>query len=415
MILRVIVNFGIGIYTAAMAPLPLPRFRALLLALPLSLLPGCPPPAPSPGKGTKEQLATRAELLEASGQCALSSARAFGVTLETLAQAIAAWEAQPDATTRAAAQEVFGAAMLEWEHDEVMQFGPAARRSAPGGRDLRDQLYSWPLVSRCAVEEQLVSQGYAAADFGTTLITRRGLDALEYLLFYEGEDTVCTSSTHRAAWDALSSAEKGARKLAYARVLVTDLQTRADELVQAWDPAAGNFLATLTGAAEGNEVYGSTQAALNAVSDALFYVELELKDMKLAKPLGLRECETGTCPELLEFRFAPLSKAAVRANLLGYRRLTEGCAADYTGLGFDDLLEAHGASELSTRMKERMTAALAAIDAIEEEDLADALASDLPSVRAMYDAVKGVTDILKIELVTVLDLELPQTVEGDND
>jgi hypothetical protein len=36
-------------------------------------------------------------------------------------------------------------------------------------------------------------------------------------------------------------------------------------------------------------------------------------------------------------------------------------------------------------------------------------------VRALYDAVKGVTDVLKTEVVTVLDLELPQKVEGDND
>jgi hypothetical protein len=40
---------------------------------------------------------------------------------------------------------------------------------------------------------------------------------------------------------------------------------------------------------------------------------------------------------------------------------------------------------------------------------------DKASVRAFYDALKGVTDLLKTEVVTVLDLELPQTLEGDND
>ena len=36
-------------------------------------------------------------------------------------------------------------------------------------------------------------------------------------------------------------------------------------------------------------------------------------------------------------------------------------------------------------------------------------------VRALYDAVKGVTDLLKTELISVLDLELPTSLEGDND
>jgi hypothetical protein len=33
----------------------------------------------------------------------------------------------------------------------------------------------------------------------------------------------------------------------------------------------------------------------------------------------------------------------------------------------------------------------------------------------MYDAVKAITDPLKAELITVLDLELPKATEGDND
>lgn len=396
----------------------LSRASASRLSLVLVLVPlaGCPrPPTAAPDGGSESQMATRAALLEAAGRCALSSAEAFKVSIEALGDAVAALEAAPDAATRAAAQRAFREAMFRWQHNEVMQFGPAARRSFAGGADLRDHIYSWPLVSRCAVEEQVVSQSYASADFATSVLTRRGLDALEYLLFYEGEDTGCSSSSHRAAWDALSSAERQSRKRAYAAVLAADLETRAGALVAAWDPAQGNFLGTLTSAGSGNEVYASTQAALNAISDGMFYVEAEVKDMKLAKPLGLRECETATCPEHLEFRFAPLSKESVRANLLGYRRLTEGCGAEFSGVGFDDLLEAHGATELAGRMKQRTSDALAAVEAVEEEDLALALANDLPSMRALYDAVKGATDVLKIELSSVLDLELPQTVEGDND
>jgi hypothetical protein len=44
-----------------------------------------------------------------------------------------------------------------------------------------------------------------------------------------------------------------------------------------------------------------------------------------------------------------------------------------------------------------------------------AVVSDPVKIQELYAAVKVVTDVLKGELVTVLNLELPGAVEGDND
>jgi predicted lipoprotein len=308
--------------------------------------------------------------------------------------------------------------MDAWQVAEVMQVGPAATRGMPGGQEIRDNIYSWPLVSRCAVEEQIVSRGYTGAAFTSGLVTRRGLFALEYLLFYEGADTACPSTSaivSQGTWAALSAEERESRKRAYAAVVANDLQARAQALVTAWDAGGGNFVHTLESAGSGNAVYASSQAALNAVSDALFYVDYELKDLKLAKPLGMRECTTDTCPEFLESPFAHRSKANLRANVVGFRRIVEGCGANFEGTGFDDLLEAAGATELTATLRQRTAALSTAIDSLPGQDLAVPLAQNKASVRALYDSVKGVTDVLKTELVTVLDLELPQKVEGDND
>ncbi|MFP2910503.1 imelysin family protein [Pyxidicoccus sp. 3LFB2] len=305
--------------------------------------------------------------------------------------------------------------MDRWQVLEVMQIGPAAPRNMPGGAELRDNIYSWPLVSRCAVEEQIVNKSYETASFPTSLVSRRGLAALEYLLFYEGADTACPATSaivSQGTWAALSQEEREARKRAYAVAAANDVKNRAAQLVEAWE---GGFARTLETAGSGNAVYPTSQAALNSVSDALFYLEKEVKDMKLARPLGLRDCSTASCPEHLESPFAKRSKANVRANLLGFRRIVQGCGASYEGTGFDDLLEASGAGEMASRMRERMIAAEAGIAAVEEDDLAVALSQDKPSVRTLYDSMKGVTDVLKTEMVTTLDLELPQSVEGDND
>jgi len=394
-----------------------PLAGTLLLAV-LTLLSACreggtKPPVVVPGA------AARTELLGAAGACVLTTAREFQAAAVALDTAVGELAARPEASTREAARAAYHRALEAWQVVEVMQVGPAARRAMPGGADVRDNIYSWPLVSRCAVEEQLVSRGYASADFPTSpLVNRRGLFPLEYLLFHEGGDTACPASSpvvSGGGWAALSAEELAARKRAYAAVLAADVRRRAGLLVEAWEADKGGFSRTLETAGTGNTVFPTTQAALNALSDAIFYVETEVKDKKLAVPLGLRDCSSDTCPEALESPFTGRSKANLRANLVGLRRLTEGCGAGYTGTGFDDVLVAVGSEALATKLRERAVAAEAALGAIEEADLRDALEQDKASVRALYDAVKGVTDVLKTEFVTVLDLELPEGTDGDND
>jgi len=394
------------------------RLAGVVALAVLSCLCACKESGGTPGGNGPPAESVRKELLSAISACEQTSTQAFQATAVELETATAALVATPEVGTLEAARAAYHRAMDAWQVIEAMQVGPALPRSKPGGAELRDHIYSWPLVSRCAIEEQIVARGYEAPDFPTSLVSRRGLYALEYLLFYEGVATACPPTSpvvSGGTWAALPAEELKARKRAYAAAAAKAVRVRADELVDAWAPAKGNFAGTLESAGSGNAVYPSVQMALNSVSDGLFYIDFEVKDLKLARPLGLRECEADTCPELVESRFAGRSKANLRANLVGFRRLVEGCEAGFAGKGFDDLMVAVGSEPLATRVKERLVAAEAALNAIEEQDLAQALVQDKASVRAFYDSLKGVTDLLKTEVVTVLDLELPQTLEGDND
>jgi hypothetical protein len=154
---------------------------------------------------------------------------------------------------------------------------------------------------------------------------------------------------------------------------------------------------------------------LNAVWNGIFYIEKEVKDYKLGIPLGVSpECVSGLCPEALESRYANVSTANVRQNYLGFRRLFQGCGANYTGLGFDDWLDAIGASVLRDRMLTALDGAQRAIDAL-EPPLEVSLSQNTERVLAVYTALKQLTDLLKSEFVTVLDLELPAGAGSDND
>jgi len=310
-----------------------------------------------------------------------------------------------------AARAAWIGAIDVWQEVELMQVGPTGAMDATtGGEDFRDAIYSWPIVNRCRVDQELVEQAYADVDaFATENVNVRGLDAMEYLLFHEGDDNGCApnSAINRDGLWSPIVAELPARRLAYATTLATLVRRAASELVDSW----ASFAEQMRSAGASSTVFESSQAALNALSDALFYLDKETKDMKLAVPAGISaDCAAETCPELRESLYADRSREHVHANVRGFAEVYRGGE----GYGFDDLLRAEGATTLADDLDAAIDDALAAIDAV-DGSMVDALEADPGAMQASYDAVKRITDLLKTELVTVLDLELPMRAEGDND
>jgi uncharacterized protein len=348
---------------------------------------------------------SRTELLGAFATCAANQARDFRAKAAALDAAVSAYAATPDTAMRDAARQALRDALDSWGSADQTQFGPAASVSEPGGKGIRSNIYNWPSVSRCAIEEDTVSRAYESASFPTSLPNRRGLWALEYLLFYEGDDTACgASSPASTAYPALTAADRDARKRAYAVVAARDVLARATSLDEGWDPAQMNFAETLRTAGPGNAVYPTQQAAVESVGLSLFFVDRVVKDLKLAIPLDPTLCPVVN-PGCFESSFARQSKANVRANLDGLRRITEGCQADHAGYGFDDLLESIGATDAAGRLRSTVATAEAALAAIEETDLMEALTADRTSVQALREEIAAISTFLKTEMYTVLDFK----------
>ncbi len=377
------------------------------------LIAACTSRPPKPDGG-EPNMTSRAAVVTAAAECAIASAKEFQAAAEALKAAAAEYAASPGDITKATAREAFHAASDAWQVNEQLQFGPAAPSNMPGGNDMRDQIYAWPLVSRCAVEESIVAKTWESG-VHTMLINRRGMPALEYLLFYEGDDTACGPTSPIVAqgtWAALSTQERAARRRAYAAAVAADVTVWAGDLVAQWE---GGFKDDMLTAGTGSTLFGTTQAALNVVSDALFYIDKQVKHGKVARPLGLEECADTTCPELLESQFAGRSKRNIEKNVVGLKRLLRGCAADHSGVGFDDLLNAVGAEQVALQMNERTDAIQTALDAIDEADLRATLVTDTASLLEVHGKLSVLGSLLKTEFLTVLDLELPKTLEGDND
>jgi uncharacterized protein len=373
----------------------------------------------SSGAGGGPPAFSKHGLLEAAADCAVARYQEFTELAATLRDATAALAADPTSESKLAdARVAWLAAESSWQVAEPWSFGPAARSSEPGGQDLRDQIYAWPLGSRCKMDQQLVDKSYEAAGFPQSLISGRGLGAVEYLLFYfDGTDNACSSVAainSLGTWAAIPTAELRVRKAVYAAAAAKDIAARADALLAAWAPSGGDFRKQLVEAGGASAVFSSEQAALNAVSNAMFYIEKEVKDFKVAKPLGLLDCPTATCPQAIESQFAHVASANIINNLVGFRLAFEGCGGGELALGFDDWLVHVGAASLADDMSAAIEAAHATAVGM-DPPLDTAIYDDLGEVEALHASIKGVTDLLKTEMVTVLDLELPKTSEGDND
>lgn len=358
---------------------------------------------------------TRALLLEDFGACILSELDRFKEQSRAFEAAVVLAVTDPEQLENA--QRAWRSTIDLWQQLEVMQIGPGGRSTQPGGQGLRDSIYAWPLNNSCAIDTSLVSESYAN-DASAVRFSANGLSAAEYLLFYEGQENACESGDEintTGSWSELDESTLRSRRAAYAAFTAAAVAEAAEALYNAWSPAGENFMAELTRAGDGSRTYGKKRVAINAISDALFYVEWATKDNKLGRPLGITACDQSYCVEKVESRYGRHSIAHLRNNLIGFRKLFKGCGIEQDRLGFDDLLYTMGHAELAEEIDQAAQATISALDAISEEDLVAALDDDFESVVDVHSALTQLTDLLRSDFLIALRLELPQLVQGDND
>ena len=318
----------------------------------------------------------------------------------------------------AAAQQSWHNSMEQWQKIEVMQLGPLIENQSL----LRNQIYSWPVTSTCAVDQDVVyfNQGNINGEpynIANRVATRRGLDALEYLLFNENLEHSCSSTTAPDGWDNLTSAERRQQRCEFATEVASDIGQSSQILLNAWDGANGYAASLLNAANEPGSDFANAHEAVNRVSDAMFYIDSVTKDGKLGVPLGLFEndCQQSLCPQDLESQFAYQSLEHIRNNLISLKSLFTGevnNSEDTTG--FDDYLIEEGASMTANNMRTAIDAAIADVEAY-QQNLSLTLQNNDAQVRETHRKVKAITDQLKTDFINQLALELPATSAGDND
>ncbi len=404
--------------------------RAVPALLPLCVLAaiGCGGDDGGGGGGTSQADARppdtfdcQAMVANLAEQVLLPTYEAFAARAAELGPAIDAYCAalggKEEAAARTAAQEAWRAAMLEWQAAEVMLVGPAAMDDGA----LRDVIYSWPVTSTCAVDREVMERRLdpEAYDLSGKLSNRRGLPALEHVLFAASLEHTCPAASPPKGWEKLAEAERVQARCGFAQSAAADLAAQADAVAAGWRADGGNYVGHLAGAGESGSDIDTPLAAANLISDAMFYIDTETKDMKLGEPAGIADNSCGAveepCADELESRISAHSKENVVRNLEAFRMLYTGDLAPAGGgLGFDDFLVGLGAGDVAEQMAADIDAAIATAGGI-PGTLEEALAADRESVVNTYGAVKTVTDTLKSQFLTVLGLDIPDGAAGDND
>ncbi|WP_164503474.1 imelysin family protein [Pleionea sediminis] len=315
-------------------------------------------------------------------------------------------------------RDIWRQSMVKWQRIEVMQLGPLVENQ----NLLRNKIYSWPVTSTCAVDQDIVffNQGNINGEdynIANRVATRRGLDALEYLLFNTNLNHSCSETTAPQGWEGLSDNTKREQRCEFATEVANDIANNTQILLDAWSGENGYANSLLNAADQPGSDFNNVHEAVNRVSDAMFYIDSFTKDAKLAKPLGVFEnsCQQNICPENLESQHAQHSLENIHSNLLALKALFTGEVTTHeTTTGFDDYLIEEGASLTANNLRTAIDAAIADVEAY-QATLKESLENNDVQVRDTHQKVKTITDQLKTDFINQLALELPATSAGDND
>lgn len=367
--------------------------------------------------------ARRAVLADIGEDIILPSLQDFAEQADRLSATVAMHaEAPRDDQALATARDAWREAMVSWQRNEVLQVGPLGRSvgldTTPGGANLRGQIYSFPFRTPCEIDRAALEDREVNENTGINI---RGLGAIEYLLFFEGPNPDCPPP---------AEADLVSKRAQHAQRLASFIASVADDLVNRWAPSGGNFLAVWSTAGAGSNVYMRPQDALDALSVALFYVEKDTKDDKIADPTGigatgLTPCPTASCPERLESQLSMTSGSNIRSNVQAFRDVFTGVDG---GMGVNDLLRGIGRDDLADDLITELDATLEQLAALDPNF--DVAVADIPDanqcmnasanrtglpVCALHGDITAAMDIFRGPIVSTLSLATPNRAAGDND
>ena len=307
---------------------------------------------------------------------------------------------------------------------EVLQVGPLA--SETNGLHNRIHPYKDFSLATCSLDQAVVAHAEGDYDIEIRASNQKGFPAVEYLLANPSLAHSCPALVPvTQAWNSLAETDRKKQRCALAQTIANDIAEASTAAFDAWSSEEGGYLDAFTAEESVGENF-------QALSDALFYIEKITKSRKLTVPLGLdSDCSDATCASLVESPYLGNSLQNIAINLEAFLLVLEGGE----GFGFDDIIDEAGFPDVSQRFRDQVREATEnaqgnALSLAEQVELLEANSGGSACVNAFanpgsrdedYPActlaglVKRITDDLKIDFVTIVEVSIPGNVQSDND
>lgn len=327
-------------------------------------------------------------------------------------------------TQKANAQQSWKDTMAALQKVMVHQIGPVAENE--GALQHRLITPADSRVSYCGIDQSVILASQDDSfSVSSRLTNQRGMYAIEYLLFSDDLKHNCpVQIIETRDWNERDKTQRQLLRCNYAQQLATDVADAANDVLTAWQTQGGNYRATF---AHPN----NRETAIEQLSDAMFYIELNVKDDKLGPPLALHNsCNRLACPDRVKSPFSRTSLVNIDNNIAGAQHLFNGG----NGLSLDDLINSAGLPSVTTRFNRELSELrnyLAQIETplIDQTEKMLTLTDNSECINsaanpdntssisacAAFGYLKRVTDTLRTDFVTALNTDLPDRAQSDND
>lgn len=307
--------------------------------------------------------------------------------LTTLKTTVYAYTANPDATTRQAAQTAWRNAYIIWQKVDLLEFGPGADKS------LRTFINIYP-VTVSKVEGNISAGSYDLETFGSK--DAQGFAALDYLLNSLGTEKYTTDP-------------QAAKRKQYLQDVANKMLGKVTEVNNEWATYKNTFInSTGTDA-------GSSLSLM--VNNYVQYYERYLRSAKLGLPIGAMSGIART--DLIESYYTQdLTKELASTALNSVKDFYAGKSYDggATGESMKSYLAALGTKDDNgTLMADLITQELSeASNSLQSLNgtLHDNIQNNRTSALATYEQLQDVVPLLKVDMVSAFSISITYT---DND
>lgn len=339
----------------------------------------------------------RSVLIQLTDVVILPTYRKLAERSAALADAAGGLRLDPSQGSLAATQSAWRLAREVWKQSEAFRLGPS--------EDLRLRLRSkldWSPANASLIEQEIAGAAEFTPEYVDSMgVSRRGLLALEYLLF----DPAAGDAAVLAAFDA----PDGARRLDLIAALALDVHTQSLGLVRAWDPAGDDYRNEFTDAGRSSEAFPELKKATDELVGAVVQLAVVVEEKKIGGPAGLPKGSPR--PNDVEAARSGNAIADILDNLRGIENVYRGEYDGGAGAGLASLVLA-AAPEIDFHVTDALSRAREAVHAI-PPPLQDAVVTHPDAVRAAFDALHELRLTLAVDLVAAVGATPRFTSDGD--